>query len=272
MPKRRWGIAVLSCAVACGGTSPLDSLGSAEEAADAGPDDSGPDVGGSANPPPGCSRPVGLQQVIPFDRSLYVPENFRVFIEAPGVPLTDVEVRSMESGRWVSFPIEVLAPGIFMAEPPPGACPAACDFEIRAGRERETVNYQLFEGRDTRPPEYAANLRAPSRFEITPGCDRPVGFDLEMGAALSRREENPGATGNILPQTWNALHRVEMATAPGEWTVVGARLGSTERDDRVEVPVFVEAGVGRACFRGSAIDGSGNLTTDTSSICFDVEG
>ena len=212
--------------------------------------------------------------ILPLDGSLYVAGNYNVFINAPEVAAGDLTVRALGGRPAVESDLEELAPGLYTVSKEAIDCPGRgrCEIEVAAGEATATAEINTFVsgGVDTTPPVFTSSLGAPRNAALEAACERPVAFELDMSPALSLREENPEANGNILPFTANAVHLVERHTPGGEWASVGSLLGYTEREDRISVPVFIEENLGPTCYRAAAIDLAGNRTTDTSSVCFDI--
>lgn len=224
------------------------------------PLDAGPQAG-TRCPPSGPKLAA-----LPYEGSLYMPENFELFIQAFGADPSTLQVAHRDGTPVAASDIQTIAPGIFQIHPTDVGCvsgpSAGCLLDITWAGETISVggNVHPFGGVDTTPPQLDAQLQLTNP-ELDPSCPRPVVMRAQMSSGSS-----PPFT-NDQPQSANPVHVVEMEDGAGGWIPVG---GVVEFGHPLEFDVYVDRGVGRRCFRAVSIDSAGHVTRDDANpVCLD---
>lgn len=221
---------------------------------------SSPDAGQVA--PARCPPSGPLLAALPYAGSLYLPENFELFIQAFGAVAGDLQVTRRDGTPVASQHILTIAPGIFQIHPADiGCAPEACTLDVSWGGQSIAVGGDVhpFGGVDNLAPQFNAGLTLTNP-ELDETCPRPVALHAHMGAGI-------GPTGtNSDPQTGTPAHFVEMEDGAGGWTPVG---GVVAFAWALDFDIYVDRGIGQRCFRAVAVDSAGNVTRDQNPVCLD---
>lgn len=226
----------------------------------------GPGTLGSGNPgqPAGSRCPVSgpVLAALPYGGSLYLPENFELFIQADGAAAGDLQVSHRDGTPVATQFILPIAPGIFQIHPSDIGCePRECKLDVVWGAQSTTLggNVHPFGGVDNTPPELDAGLTLTDP-EVDENCPRAVALRAHMNRGRGPRGSNAE------PQTSTPVHLIEMQDGAASWTPIG---GIVAFNRELDFDIYVDRGIGRRCFRGVAIDSAGHITRDPNPFCFD---
>lgn len=217
------------------------------------------DSPGSADP---CAPEEPFLSTLPDYRSLYLPENFKIYVQAAGAASADIEIETNGGEAVGSDRLSPLAPGIFMLDPHQLDCATGCllRFSRSDAVERAGGAVHPFGGRH----EVVSSFDAGLSVEVLARCERNILVRAHLQAA-DYESLGPG-----LPQSSPLLHVLELQAVDGEWTPVGGTLGYASSPDLISFEAKLSDREGESCFSAVSYDSAGNRAEDRERVCLEL--